>query len=287
MANTHNQFLKFEQTVSLSKGRRSKLISSRQALQKTIINYFKATNRALVPKFYIQGSYKMKTMVVKKDGTYDVDLGVYFLKKPTIEPSTLQKYVAEAVKAQTVSGFAHKEKCVRVVYKGEYDIDLPVYYKTPDQKHPFLATKKGWVESDPKELCDWFERKKDKNGQLMRLVKYFKSWANQRAKKMPSGIALTVWIANNYKRNSRDDIAFYDTAKSIESGFGGVFVDTVSMNPATPKDNLLKLDFDQRSNFKEAFRHMLSEVELALQTKSAEKACNILRKQFGDKFPKG
>jgi hypothetical protein len=142
------------------------------------------------------------------------------------------------------------------------------------------------LESDPKELCDWFEKKKDKNGQLMRLVKYFKSWANHRAKKMPSGIAFTVWIANNYKPNSRDDKAFYETAQAIESCFGSFFNgDTEATNPATPKDNLLKLDFDQRTNFKEIFRHMLSEIKHALETNSNTKANHIWKQQFGDKFP--
>ncbi|MBK6642688.1 MAG: hypothetical protein IPG39_16440 [Bacteroidetes bacterium] len=100
MANTHSQFIKFEQAISLTKGRMDKLIASRQALQIRIIEFFKTKTKVPVPNFFIQGSYKMKTMVVKKDGSYDVDLGVYFLTKPTIKPLTLQKYVAEAVKDQ-------------------------------------------------------------------------------------------------------------------------------------------------------------------------------------------
>lgn len=285
MANLHNQFLQFEKTVSLSAAKKKKLISSRQALEKRIKEYFKVNANFLVPKFYIQGSYKMGTMVVDKEGTYDVDLGVYFLEKPNIESITLQKHVASAVKDQTVSGIEHRDKCIRVKYKGDFDIDLPVYYITPTDKHLYLATKNGWVKSDPKELCDWFKNKKDKNGQVLRLVKYFKSWAKQRTKKMPSGIAFSVWVANNYMPDSRDDRAFYETAKAIATTFGGGFVDTVVINPATPKDNLLKLDFDQRTNFKTVFKQMLSEIEHALQTNSNSKALNIWKQQFGDKFP--
>ena len=73
------------------------------------------------------------------------------------------------MKDHTVSGVEHRDKCIRVIYKGDFDIDLPVYYKTQQDKHPYLATKNGWLKSDPKELCDWFENKKDKNGQMMRL----------------------------------------------------------------------------------------------------------------------
>lgn len=285
MGNAHNHFLQFERAISISAAKKKKLISSRKALENRIREHFKAHAKFLTPKFYIQGSYKMGTMVIKKNGTYDVDLGVYFLEKPKIEALSLQKNVFSAVKGHTVGGVEHREKCIRVIYQGDFDIDLPVYYKTPHDKHPYLATKKGWLESDPKEICDWFEKRKDENGQLMRLVKYFKAWANQRSRKMPSGISFTVWVANNYKPNKRDDTAFFETAKSIESTFGGGFTDTVAMNPATPQDNLLKLDFDQRTKFKEAFRQMLKEAEEAIQTNTNKKALNIWKQQFGDRFP--
>ena len=286
MANAHNHFLKLEQNVSITASKKKKLIASRKALEKRITDHFKAHAKLLVPKFYIQGSFKMGTMVIDKEGSYDVDLGVYFLEKPNIEPLSLQKNVFNGVKNHTDTGVEQRDKCIRVIYKGDFDIDIPVYYKTPNDKHPFLATKNGWLESDPKELCDWFKTKNDNNGQLKRLVKYLKSWANHRSKKMPSGIAFTVWVTNNYKPNSRDDKAFYDTAKAIENCFGSFFNgDTEVINPATPKDNLLKLDFDQRTNFKEAFRQMLKDAEQAIQTNSNKKALNIWKQLFGDKFP--
>lgn len=224
MGNVHNNFIQFELSISLTSAKRKKLIASRKALESRILEYFKANAKFLTPKFYIQGSFKMGTMVMDREGTYDVDLGVYFLEKPNVDLISLQKHIINAVKEHTTRGLEHRDKCIRVIYKGDFDIDIPVYYKTPKDKHPFLATKTGWLESDPKSLCDWFESKKDKDGQLMRLVKYFKSWANHRSKKMPSGIAFTVWIANNFKPNARDDKAFFDTAKAIEADFGGGFI---------------------------------------------------------------
>lgn len=286
MANTHNQFLKFEQAISLTRTRKRQLIASRKALQRRIVEYFKTKANIPTPKFYIQGSYKMQTMVVKKDDSYDVDLGVYFLTKPAIEPITLQKYVAAAVKDQTISGIEHREKCIRVIYKGDFDIDLPVYYKNHNDRHPFLATKSNWQESDPKELCDWFEnqcKEKDKNGQLVRLIKYFKTWANHRSKKMPSGIAFTIWVTTYYKSNTRDDIAFYETAKAIKDSFWQTLT---SKNPATPGDDFLaKLDSNQKANFKDCFDQLLKEAERALQQDSVTKALNIWNTQLGNKFP--
>lgn len=158
MANIHNQFLEFEKIVSLSDSKKKKLILSRRALENRIKNHFKLHDKFLIPKFYIQGSYKMKTMVMKKDGSYDVDLGIYFLKKPLITSLTLQKNVLKAVANHTQSGAEHREKCIRVKYKSDFDIDLPVYYMQKGDEHPHLATKKEWLKSDPKELCDWFEK---------------------------------------------------------------------------------------------------------------------------------
>ncbi|MBK6642687.1 MAG: hypothetical protein IPG39_16435 [Bacteroidetes bacterium] len=54
---------------------------------------------------------------------------------------------------------------------------------------------------------------------------------------MPSGIgALAFGWQTHYKPNSRDDIAFYETAKEIRDSF---YWETASNNPATPKDDFL------------------------------------------------
>lgn len=287
MANTHNYFLKFEQNISLTPSKKAKLIASRKALQDRIVKYFSLFADFPTPKFYIQGSYKMKTMVLDKEGTYDVDLGVYFLKNYPLQyvPSTIQNHVANAVRMQTIDGVEHRDKCVRVRYRGDFDIDLPVYYKTP-YDNPHLATKSLWQKSDPKELCDWFENQrkiKDTNGQMLRLIKYFKVWANNRARKMPSGIAFTVWVTENYKSNSRDDIAFYETARAIKNKLSwGVSC----RNPATPFDDLTsKLDSIQKRNFIEALDNLIDEAEIALKQESHQKALAIWNKHLGNKFP--
>jgi len=281
--NAHGLFQTFHNNITVSSNRKAILRASRVALQKRIIEHFKTKPNVSIPKFYIQGSYKMGTMITAKDGTYDVDLGIYFLQKPTIEPPTLQKWILEAVKGHTTGGTQHKEKCIRVIYKGDFDIDLPVYYLTESDKHPYLATKNGWCQSDPKELCDWFKLKKDRAGQMIRLVRYFKAWADERAGKMPSGIALTVWVANNFKPNDRDDVAFLETAKAIKSACSW---NVSCKNPATPGDNLVsKLDNTQINNFSDAFKTLIKDAEQAVNENSVKTASNIWKKQFGTKFP--
>jgi len=283
MANTHNQFLILEKNISITTPKKKKLISSRQALEKKIVEHFKLKKNLPIPKFYIQGSYKMGTMVIAKDGTYDVDLGIYFLTKPTVTADTLKSNVLDAVKKHTEGGAANRDKCIRVVYKGDFDIDLPVYYKTATDKHPFLATKNGWKESDPKELCDWFEKKKNASGQMVRIVKYMKSWAHNRAKKMPSGIAISVWVATCYQPNQRDDVSLFETLKVIKSK---LFCEISCENPASPKDDFCaKLSSDQKDNFRDAFKSFINAASEAINNTDITKSCNIWKQQFGESFP--
>lgn len=281
--NSHEQFLRFASNVSLPEFKKPRLISSRKAIERRITSFFRTKKNVSIPKFYIQGSYKMDTMVLEKDGTYDVDLGVYFLKKPSVEPYTLQLWVLESINDHTYTGARHKEKCVRVKYQAEFDIDLPVYYKTELDPHPFLATKYKWIESDPKELCDWFDTKKDENGQLVRLVKYFKTWAKNRPQKMPSGIAFSVWVAKYYRPNVRDDIAFYETAVTIYDSFTW----SVSCeNPVTPGDDLVeKLNSSQKEVFKTELDNLIEAAKKTLQLADPKKATSSWRMLLGKRFP--
>ncbi len=286
VANSHNQFLRFEQAISLSTYQKIKIRSSKNALQNKIRRYFKSYYIGFTPKFFIQGSYKMKTMIVKEDGTYDVDLGIYFLSNPFVTPLTLQTYVKDAVRNHTSGGVEHRNKCLRIIYLGEFNIDLPVYYKTLSDLNPYLATKTNWEKSDPKELCDWYELqkiKKDMNGQMTRLIKYFKKWSDRQRYKMPSGIAFTVWAAIHYKPNIRDDISFYETAKSIYESF---FWQVKCINPVTPGDDFLaKLTNTQKSNFKIFFKSLIENAETALNQDDQLKAARVWKGQFGVKFP--
>lgn len=281
--NCHDIFLVFNDNISIPKSKIQKLIQSRKALQKKIVDYFRVIGNVPLPKFYIQGSYKMGTMVLTKDGTYDVDLGVYFLVKPRVEPFTLQKWVSESLNGHTTGGLQHRKKCIRVLYQGDFDIDLPVYYKAPDDKHPYLAAKNNWMESDPKELCDWFASKIGKNDQALRIVKYFKIWASNRPRKMPSGIAFTVWVAYHYKGNARDDIAFYETARAIKESFSW---SVTCENPATPNDDLVeKLNSDQKSSFEDELAKMIKNCEMALRKQELADATRSWKKIFGSRFP--
>lgn len=286
MANCNKLFKDFIKAVSLTKSKKDALIKARSAVETTIEEYFKDKDGVNVPKFYIQGSYIMRTLVIKKDGTYDVDLGVYFLEKPTVEAKTVQGYVKDALKDQTSTAPEHKQRCIRVIYSGDFNIDLPVYYMEDVDTYPSLAVKDdGWEESDPKELRRWFDDHKDDNGQLCRMVKCLKVWCDNLSFKAPSGIAISVWAANYYSDNERDDQALSDLLNSVKDN---IDQNGTCMNPKTPFDNLTsKLDSTQVEKFIEALKAFAGDAKEAISTNNQLEASERWQKHLGEKFPDG
>jgi len=289
MANLHSQFKKFEERISITSTQRDLIVKRHSALRTVITNYFKQKNGITVPDFFIQGSYKMNTMVQKKDGSFDVDLGVFFSQKPSLTPTTMQSNVFEAVKNQTTSGAQHLKKCIRVNYVGEFNADLPVYYQLGTNSQAYIAVKNGdWVKDDPEKFINWVNdirkiKEIRNDGQLLRVIKYLKRWANLLPFKTPSGVALTVWVAHNFSSSrDRDDDALLKTINSLYSNFWW----SVSCQcPVEPFDDLLSnLDSSQKDNFKEALGKLKDDAAKALSASDTNLAVSHWSKHLGDKF---
>ncbi len=293
MANTNKLFLDFNEKISLTPAQRKKLASSRTAVEEKIRTELTKKEGIEFKGFFIQGSQALtfRTGVLKKDGTYDVDLGVYLSAKPNdITCTTVQKYVFDAVKDHTDAGASHLKKCIRLVYAGDFDIDLPVYYQGGNDATPYIAVKNGdWRKDDPKGTAEWFrEKKKGTNGQLVRIIKYLKIWADkdERGFKMPSGFALTVWAVNSFKQqDDRDDKALFETLKAIKSSLS---YDLSCYCPKEPYDNLnSNLDDNQKTKFKNALDAFITDAEKAINEKNQLKASKLWQNHLGDRFPEG
>jgi hypothetical protein len=219
MANCNKLFLDFNSEITPTKEQMQEMKTSREALEIKISDTLQEKLQ-MTASYYTQGSgaSKMKTIIVKADGTYDADRGVYLPEKPNINAETAQKYVYDAVKDHTDGGAQHRKKCIRVLYKSAYNIDFPVYYEVPNESYSYLAHKeKGWIKDDPSKMIEWFLDHKDENGQLLRIVKYLKAEASKCLCKMPSGIALTVWAVRNFVANEdRDDKCLLQVLKGIQ-----------------------------------------------------------------------
>lgn len=289
MANLHLQFKKYEEGISLTASQKDLIVKRHSALRSVITEYFKKKVGMKVPDFFIQGSYKMNTMVQKKDGSFDVDLGVYFSEKPNVTPTTVQLNVLDAVKNQTTSGAQYLRKCIRVNYVGEFNADLPVYYQLGTNSQAYIAVKNGdWVKDDPEKFINWVNgNRKSKeigsDGQLLRVIKYLKRWANLLPFKTPSGVALTVWVCESFAASrDRDDDALSKTVNNIYSGF---WWSLSCQCPVEPFDDLISnLDSSQKGKFKEALSKLKDDSAKALSASDTNLAVSYWSKHLGDKF---
>lgn len=214
MSNTENiqkAFNNFNNKITLSGSKRDNLIRGRNGLRTRIKNKFTEKDR-LQPKFYMQGSFAMKTTVNPiGDKEYDVDDGVYiqgYSDKDISEwPSTttVHTWVKDAVQGYTSTNPIDKNTCVRVVFAENYHVDLPIYISK--NENIYLAHKENdWSISDPKEFTDWFIDKVKIYGEQVRSdVKYLKAWKDY--KNIPlKGLEITILVADNFYKSADNDI---------------------------------------------------------------------------------
>lgn len=288
MANCNKLFLDFNKVITPSSEQMKQMKTSREALEKKITTKLKDKLDMNV-SYFTQGSgaKDMKTIIIKEDGTYDADRGVYLPEKPNVTAETVQKYIYDAVKDHTAEGAEHRKKCIRVFYKSAYNIDFPAYYEVKGEDYAYMAVKgDGWIKDDPWHMIKWLEKHKDSDGQLVRITKYLKAWASKCNFKMPSGIALAVWAANNFSaKTDRDDESLYETLKSIKSEVSWT---VVCDSPVEPFDDLTaKLNNDQKEKFKKELEKFVDEAKKALDEKNQLKSSKIWRDFLGERFPLG
>ncbi|HAH50261.1 MAG TPA: hypothetical protein DCL80_02975 [Balneola sp.] len=285
MSNCNNLFHDFNKYLKITKTKTINLMKSKDNIRKKIKEWFKENQSEYTPKFYIQGSRKLGTLIRTKNDTCDLDDGVYFEREIGVTGTTLQKWICEAVKDITDAEVIHKAKCIRVIYSGDYHIDIPVYYFPEDSEHPLLAVKDSELEeSDPKDFVEWFlEQKCD---QLVRIIKYLKAWGDHLRNKMPSGLAFTVLAEKNYVPDDRDDISFYKTLKAIKADLEISFE---CVMPTTPFDDLFSdYDQDRINRFFERLDNLIDDARLAIEEEENQlKASKIWKNHLGKRFPEG
>lgn len=291
MANCNKLFLDFNKDLRPSKTKRGRMRTSREDLRDKIRDYFKENHSDYSPHFFIQGSANklVNTQILYKDNTCDLDDGVYFFRNPDVEAKTLQGWVKEAVEDATDTVPQHRRKCVRVIYQDDYHIDLPIYCKPDkddDSVPPELADKEDeFSQSDPKEFVEWFHNEKDKDKQLVRIVKYLKAWGDKIRNKMPTGLALSVLVAECIICNERDDVALKDTLVAIKSRLDSSW--KLEM-PTIPHDDLFSgYDDNKKDYIFEKLDAFIEDAKKALNEPNQLKASKLWRKHLGKRFPEG
>jgi hypothetical protein len=288
MSNCNKLFLDYNKEITPSQDQLARMRASREALEKKIFDTLQEVLNMSV-SFLIQGSNApdMRTIIIKENGTYDVDRGVYLPQKPDVSATTVQKYVLDAVDDHTADGAEHRKKCIRVLYQADYNIDFPCYYEVSGESYCYLAVKdNGWVKDDPSKMIEWFCNFKDDDGQLVRIVKYLKGWASKCGCKMPGGIGLTIWAAKHFKAcKDRDDKCLLNVLKGIQSE---VLFSISCFAPVEPFDDVTaNLSTDQKGKFQEELEDFCTGAENAIEENNQHKASKIWRKYLGDRFPDG
>lgn len=106
----------------------------------------------------------MDTIIRPLNDDYDLDDGVYFQGKESIEqrpePQTFHDWIVNAVDKDNIfEDVQDRHACVRVQYKREFHIDIPIYYADNIDSPDLSETKDGWILSNPIEFIAWFEGK--------------------------------------------------------------------------------------------------------------------------------
>ncbi|MGB3691879.1 MAG: hypothetical protein WA999_04060, partial [Spirulinaceae cyanobacterium] len=285
MADLHQSFLDFNNTIALSSSHKKTLRTSRNAVRDRIRRYFREEKKGYTPKFHGQGSFMMNAIIEPLDGEFDIDDGIYLQvdSEPSESVSTFHRWIYNAVDGQTKETPIDKNPCVRLIYTGQYHIDLPLYY-TKKSDSPYLAHKtKGWIESDPREFIDWFNDKADSNGQLKRLVRYLKAWKDYRKKELPCGLVFSILAAQYAVFDNRDDIALYETLKNIHSVLYRGFA---CYRPTTPRgENLLDNYGKTNKNYLlDRLTGLINSAEKAINENTPPpKACEYWQRHLGKK----
>lgn len=286
MANCHNLFQEYHGDISIGSKKNERMKDSKEGLRKRITDWFKKNHPDYVPYFYIQGSYKMKNGIRTAEDICDLDDGIYFFRQPDVSASTLKEWVRQAVDGYTATAPENRKKCVRSIFANDYEIDHPVYYKIDGQEYKIAVKGVGFENSDPKAVIDWFLSKKDKDGRLVRSIKYLKGWADKQNFKMPSGLALTILATNAKEKivlNERDDITTRDILKEIKKALNNKFECIV---PAVPNDDLLE-NYHNKDKFMEALDNFIPDADKAIREINQYKSSKLWREHLGDRFPMG
>lgn len=291
MKDLNSKFLDFNKKITLTSSKKEKLRTGRDALREKVKDSFSEEGRKK-PTFCGQGSYMMKTTTNPlNDGEYDIDDGVYIQGYSDEEidnwPSTatVHNWIKKAIKDHTSQNPIDKNTCIRVVYAGDYHIDLPAYVEKDEVI--YLAHKaNGWVESDPKAFTNWFvDKVKDEGEQLRSIVKYLKAWKDYKDIDF-KGIAITILVGNHYcSYKDRDDLALLGTVTSI---LEELEIDFKCKKPVAPGEDIFNGYSDTRKNsIINGLASLKNNLQKAVDEKNEEEACNMMRKLFGDRFPKG
>ena len=287
MANCHNEFVAFNGKLNLSRSWFNRLKSAKSAIEKQLHRYFDPLPGLAIKRIRSQGSKKLATLIRRQNGTVDFDYGIYFYPKPKVSAAALIDQVYQALYGlRTFIEPQIKRNCIQVTYseKPKIHFDVPIYYlkSLAGDLVPRLATKRGWVVSNPAQFEKWYSVRF--TPQLTRIVRYVKAWSHNQSPlaEMPKGVALTVLVATHYFKHERDDVSLVQTLIAVEVALTEYW--TCRM-PDEPFDNLLRRCCGtDKKIFLSCLDALITDGQRALNSKRKETGLSIWHRHLGPYF---
>lgn len=288
-SNCDDLFKKFNQTITIHPDKVANLRRAHNTIRSKVTSYFEKYTNLPIPNFYIQGSYKMGTIIENRSTICDVDLGVFFPQHPNMNVKTIQNHLKNALIGHTSRGVTIKTNCVRLNYVRDFHIDLPIYFIDNYSGKTFFGSRGyDWEHSEPKDFIEWFKNETNNKSQLIRIIRYLKAWADysktKKGKKFPSGLALTLWAIQCYEKSNRDDVSFFNTSSAIMEYLHNKKTWNAIM-PVAPGDDVMhRLTSSQKKAFYDEIDKMVSSAADALSAPSLIESRSKWRNIFGNRF---
>lgn len=243
--------------------------------------YFKVVESILAPLCERKGWKLLKTkptcVRVHIDNEAHIDLPLYAI------PDDEFVQLAEA---------SDRAMLAKGMTAADSDVELAeqVYRSLPEDRIMLARRDKSWIESDPRELEDWFIGAIREHGEVVRRTcRYLKGWRDyQWPKGGPSSITLMTCVVtvfddlNGPLPENRDDLALQTVADRLEE----LFSESIA-NPVLPDQNLDESwSLDDRLDFKARAVELKTMIDGVLNgTFHKQIALSQLQEKFGNRIP--
>lgn len=307
MADLQPQFEKFHENIRTYYEINDTLRTKKDIIVRRVKAHLAKNNRPSCIE-YLQGSYKMKVGNQAVAGAeFDIDVGLRFsFDESKHTAAAVRGWVFEAVDGHTEK-VEEKGPCIRVTYADGYHVDLVCYAWWDDNfgvtQYRLAHKTNGWLPADPPGLVEHvrkarksYEDTKDaatSTDQFRRVVRYLKRWNDhhlpEESNDKPSGLALVLLTEKllggpqtDWSGTSDDRRAVQRVAEAAASTWG-----RITAKKPTPEyeDMFGRLSEQAMTDLKERFGVLRDALIYARDEKDAAKACERLRKVFGEDFP--
>lgn len=203
-----------------------------------------------------------------------------------------------------------------------YHVDLAIYaYDNPGAKGRRLFLAKGrraadeqnrlWEESDPLGLTDWVDKcfQDASEDQFLRIIRLLKRWKTKKFQtdgaNAPPGIGLTVaagqWFQPQVRRDDFARKTVFDDVKAMRALVDSIAAQfqpaevkaegsmlyrlSVPIPVAPGKNAFAKMTPGQMTTFRERLLQLRDRLDEVTNDPDPVRACELMRKDFGDDFP--